>query len=258
MFTPADAPLALVGYSSAVAQALRGLGITAIPVPAEHPADIIAACLTLRFAGALIAPAQQLAWFDAAQPDTDAKKVGRVDTLAFHGAAGTAGTFAYADALSDTIEDGGYAARGASLAIVGRSASDLAMAAPVVRLGFTDIGLVADSAPEAEKAIRDLPSGLRIFAMSRRDAAIKSLASRSDLLVLTAGELPAGILEPYHTLLDLTGRVKSNTSGASLLNTDNLQLFHLARQLYHATGQRFDIGALQATAEAMKADTASV
>ncbi|WP_291426126.1 shikimate dehydrogenase [Deinococcus sp.] len=239
MFTPADAPVALVGYPTEVGRALRELGIPALDVPTEHPKEVAQACQTLRFAGALVAPGQQGQWLGAAQADPEARRVGRIDAVAFHGAAGASGTFAYADALSDMIEASGYSARGASLAVLGNTAADLALAAPLARLGFSDIGLVADSAPEAEKAIRDLPTGLRIFPMSRRDASVKALVSRSDLVVLATGDLPTGLLEPYHTLLDLTGRVSRSAVSGTLLDLAELQLFHLARQLLHATGQRF-------------------
>lgn len=252
MFTPADAPLALVGYPSAVLAALRDLGLLAVPVPAERPSDVVSACLTLRFTGALVAPAYQMAWLEAAQADSEAKRVGRVDALSFHGAAGASGTFSYAEALSDTLADTGYMARGASLAVLGHRAADLAVAAPLARLGFTDIGLVAESAPEAERAIRDLPSGLRIFPLSRRDESVRALLSRSDLVVLTAGELPSGILEPYHTVIDLTGRLKGSASGATILSLDTLAQHHASRQLAHATGQRFDPAQLAALAEAMQ------
>lgn len=264
MFTPADAPLALVGYAPAVATAaaaaLRDLGLQAIGVPAERPQEVVAACLTLRFGGALVAPGQGRAWLDAGSADSEARRVGRVDALSFHGAAlhgtgGATGTFAYAEALSDTLEASGYVARGASLAVLGHTAADLAVAAPLARLGFTDIGLVADSAPEAERAIRDLPSGLRIFPLSRRDGSVRALASRSDLIVLTSGELPHGLLEPYHTLIDLTGRAQGQGrnagSGASVLDLETLALHHTSRQLLHATGQRYEPSRLVALAEAL-------
>lgn len=254
MFTPADAPLALVGYSSAVAAALRDLGLLAVPVPAERPQDIVSACLTLRFMGALVAPAHQAAWLEAASTDTEARRVGRVDALSFHGAAGATGTFSYAEALSDTLADTGYVARGASLAVLGNRATDLAMAAPLARLGFSDIGLVADSAPEAERAIRDLPGGLRIFPLSRRDESIRALLSRSDLVVLTAGDLPGGVLEPYHTIIDLTGRLRQGSSGATILSLDTFAQHHASRQLAHATGQRFAPAQLEALAQAMQGE----
>ncbi len=252
MFTPADAPLALVGYPSSVAAALRGLGILAVPVPAERPQDIVSACLTLRFSGALVAPAHGAAWLDAAPADTEARRVGKVDALSFHGAGGAAGTFSYAEALSDTLADTGYMARGASLAVLGLRAADLAVAAPLARLGFTDIGLVAESAPEAERAIRDLPNGLRIFPLSRRDESVRALLSRSDLVVLTAGDLPANLLEPYHTLIDLTGRLSRSPSGATILSLEMLAQHHASRQLAHATGQRFAPAELEAVAQAMQ------
>ena len=239
MLIPADAPLALIGYSSDAARALSALGITALNVPDGPPGDIISACHTLKFSGALIAPTQGHAWLDAVNVDTDARRAGRVDSLSFHGAAGAQGTFAYADALSDAVRASGYAVVGASLLIIGHRVNDMVLAAPIARLGFTDIGLAADSAPEAARVRRELPNVPRLFPVSRRDTTIQALADRSDLVVLTGGDLPKGLLQPYHTLIDLTGNERASTSGATLLDLYDLPAHHLVRQLQHATGKTY-------------------
>lgn len=239
MSTHTDAPLALVGYPATTARAFRELGFTAMSVPTDHAREVAAACQTLKFSGALIAPAYQKQWLEATHADHEARRVGRVDAAAFPGLGGAPqGTFAYADALADTLSASGYAAHGASALILGQSASDLAIAAPLLRQGFSDIGLAADSAPEAEKAIRDLPVGLRIYPMTRRDDSLKSFADRADFVVVTAGSLPHGLLQPFHTLLDLTGQTTHTTSGATILSLHDLGAYHLSRQLVHATGQR--------------------
>lgn len=249
MLIPADAPLALIGYSSDAARTLTSLGITALHVPDGPPADIISACQTLKFAGALVAPAQGQAWLSAVSADSDARRAGRVDSISFHGAAGAQGTFAYADALSDALRASGYAVVGASLLIIGHGVSDMVLAAPIARLGFTDIGLAADSAPEAERVRRELPNVPRLFPVSRRDSTVQALADRSDLVVLTGGDLPRGLLQPYHTLIDLTGNERASTSGATLLDLYDLPAHHLARQLLHATGRKYgtdDLGQFSA------------
>lgn len=251
MLIPADAPLALVGYPSELARAFQELNITALAVPEAHPADLISACQTLKFTGALIAPAQARAWLEATTADSDARRAGQVDAVSFHGAAGAQGVFAYAEALSDAVRDSGYAAVGAGLLILGRFVSDMVLAAPIARLGFSDIGLAADSAPEAERVRRELPAAPRVFPVSRRDGTVKTLADRSDLIVLTAGELPRDLLQPYHTLLDLTGKVQPNASGANLLSLRDLPAYHLARQLNHATGKTFQLAQLRRLADAL-------
>lgn len=247
MLIPADAPLALIGHSSEQARALHELGLTALAIPEAAPHELIAACQTLKFSGALIAPSHAHRWLDAVQADPDARKAGRVDAVSFHGAAGAQGTFAYADALSDAVRESGYAALGASLLIIGHGVQDMILAAPIARLGFTDIGLAADSAPEAERVRRELPAAPRMFPVSRRDETIRALADRSDLIVLTAGDLPRGLLQPYHTLIDLSGR-QDHGSGATLLNLSDLGAYHLARQLNHATGQQFAVNDLKRVA----------
>ena len=252
MLIPADAPLALIGYSSDAARALTALGITALHVPDGPPADIISACQTLKFSGALVAPTHGHAWLHAVNGDTDARRAGRVDSLSFHGAAGVQGTFAYADALSDAVRASGYAVVGASLLIIGNGVSDMVLAAPIARLGFTDIGLAADSAPEAERVRRELPNVPRIFPVSRRDTTVQALADRSDLVVLTGGGLPKGLLQPYHTLIDLTANERGSTSGATLLDLYDLPAHHLARQLRHATGKTYSADDLTQVSAALR------
>lgn len=247
-----DTPLALVGYPSAAALALRDLGLTALSVPAADPEEVVQACRVLGFGGALIAPAQQAAWLGAVSPDPEARRAGRVDAVTFGGVT-PQGTFAYADALSDALSSSDYAARGAALLVLGQHVGDLLLAAPLTRLGFARIALAAHSAPEAEKALRDLPVGPRYFPVSRRDGSVQALAERSDLVVLTSGELPPRLLQPYHTLLDLTGQARPGASGATVLDLEHLGAHHLIRQLSHATGQRLHPPEVAGAARALRA-----
>lgn len=232
-----DTPLALIGYPAPAARALRDLGLIALSVPTDDTRAVLDACRTLHFTGALVHDSQQVHLLDAVTPDTAARRVGRVDAVSFAGT--LSGTFALTDALSDTLEDSGYATRGASALLIGLDAHDLALALPLARLGFADIGVAAESLPEAERAIRDLPAGLRAYPLSRRDPSCRTYAERADLIVLTAGPLPGGLVQPYHTLIDLTGRADASSSGAGRVDLSRLPLRRLARQLAHATGQRF-------------------
>lgn len=243
-----ESPLALIGYPVGAARMLRELGLVGVSVPSDDLSAVLAACQTLKFCGALIHASQEVHALDSANPDRTARRAGRVDAVAFAG--GPHGTFALADALTDLLEASGYATRGASAVLIGQDAHDLALALPLTRLGFTDVGIVAESTPDAERAIRDLPAGLRSFPMSRRDPALGNLTERADLIVLTGGSLPAGVAQPYHTLIDLTSRAnpqndRAQSSGATLLDLSDLPARHLARQLAHATGQRFRVEELQ-------------
>lgn len=233
---PSDSPLALLGYPTSAARALRDLGLVALALPTDDLKAVLAACHTLHFSGALVHASLEAAALDAAHPDRTAQRVRRVDAISFAG--GAHGTFAFSDALSDALEASGYATRGASAVMVGLDAHDLALALPLARLGFTDLGVAADSTPEAERAARDVPAGVRVFPMSRRDPSLANLAERSDLVILTAGSLPAGVLQPYHTLIDLTGQVRPGSVAASVLDLGDLPARRLARQVMHATGQR--------------------
>ncbi|EYB67613.1 hypothetical protein DEIPH_ctg033orf0017 [Deinococcus phoenicis] len=236
-----DAPLALIGHSSLAARAFREVGLIALAVPDDDLSAVLGACRTLHFTGALVHPSREIAVADAVDTDPDARRVGRVDAVAFTGGAAGGhvhGTYTLADALMDAVEASGYAAHGASALLLG-SGADLARALPLVRLGFKHIGIVADHLPEAERFARDVPASVRAFAVGRRDSALASLAERADLIVLTGGTLPAGLLQPYHTLADLTGQSTTGTSGAALLDLSALPALRLARQLLHATGQRY-------------------
>ncbi|WP_102126590.1 shikimate dehydrogenase [Deinococcus planocerae] len=237
MSTPPEAPLALIGYSPAAARALRTAGLIVVGVPDENLGAVMQACRTLRFSGALVHESREGMAAGAADPDASARRVGRVDAVAFT-AGGAQGTYALADALTDAVEASGYAARGAGALLLG-SGGELARALPLVRLGFTTVGIAADSVPDAERFVRDLPAGVRAFPVSRFDPALASLAERADLIVLTGGTLPPGLLQPYHTLADLTGRANSGASGAATLDLSLLPALRLSRQLLHATGQRY-------------------
>lgn len=231
-----DSPVALIGHSGAAARALRDLGLVGVAVPHDDLPATLAACRTLRFSGALVHPYQETALLAVTQADPVAQRVGRVDAVAFAG--GVHGTFALADALTDAVEASGYATRGASALLLGHGARDLALALPLTRLGFTDIGVVADTTPEAEAAARNLPAGVRTYPVSRADSSVATLAERADLVVVTGGALPPGLLQPYHTLVDLTGRARPEAA-ATVMDLSRLPTLRLARQLAHATGQRF-------------------
>ncbi|WP_029475108.1 hypothetical protein [Deinococcus frigens] len=232
-----DTPLALIGYPGPAARALRELGLVALATPTEHLKEVMDACMTLGFSGALVHPSQESCALDATQADATARRVGRVDAVAF--SAGAHGTFALADALGDMLEASGYASRGASAVLLGTDMHDLALALPLSRLGFSAVGVAAANTPDAERAARDLPAGVRAFPLSRQDSALMGLAERADLLVLTGGHFPAGLAQPYHTVVDLTGQLAAAPGGATLLDLSALPARRLARQLAHATGQRF-------------------
>ncbi|ANE44019.1 hypothetical protein [Deinococcus puniceus] len=242
------APLALIGVPAGAARAFRELGIVAVGVPDTDLKAVLDACHTLRFCGALVGPSHEEAVLGAVTPDADARRVGRVDAVSFTGGFGTGGShgaYALTGALMDALEATGYAARGASAVLLGNTADDLARALPLSRLGFTDVGVVADSSPDAERAARDLPAGVRSFAMSRRDSSLSTLTERADLIVLTGGSLPAGLVQPYHTVIDLTGRAQITSTGATSLNLSSLPARRLVRQLAHATGHRFHLEELE-------------
>lgn len=252
MSAPPDAPLALIAYPSHAALALREAGLLALNVPGDDLPAVLLACRTLRFAGALVHPSREAAVAEVVEADPDARRAGRVDAVALTGgtAGGASGTYTLADALLDAVEASGYAARGASALLIGNG-PDLAQALPLVRLGLGQVTVAADNLPDAQRFIRDLPGSLRVYALGRRDPALLSLAERADLIVLTGGTLPPGLLQPYHTLADLTGQGRAGTSGAATLDLSALPALRLSRQLLHATGQRYRPEDLAGLAEAL-------
>ena len=238
--TPAhDTPLALLGYSPDAARALRELGLTALSLPTDALPEVLHACAVLACPGALVAPRFQDQVLAISRPDTAAQRAGSADALSFAGHQIHA-TCTLPDALQDTLEDSDYPVRGANALLIGQG-GDLGAGLALARLGLSSLTLAAASRPEAEHLVQDLPRGLKAHVTSRSDPALVTLAERADLIVLTAGPLPPGVLQPFHALLDLTGRAGSAASkaGAALVSLARLPELRLARRLSHATGQRF-------------------
>ncbi|AWN24561.1 shikimate dehydrogenase [Deinococcus irradiatisoli] len=238
MATPGESALALIGYPPGAARALREFGLVALGVPATPLPEVFSACQTLGFAGALLHPGVQESAAAHVQLDPDARRAGLTDAVSFAG--GMHGTYAAPEALLGAVQESSYAARGAHAVLIG-SAADLRLGLGLSRLGFKAVTVVADSRRDAEAMSRDLPAGLAAFALARSDAALPGLAERADLLVLTGGPLPAGLVQPYHTVLDLTGKVGREVErvGAALLALPDFPARVLARQIEHASGQRF-------------------
>lgn len=245
-----EAALALIGYPAAAARALREFGLVALAVAAAPLPEVLAACQALGFAGALLHPDMQAQAAQHLQLDPDARRAGLSDAVAFSG--GLRGTYAAPEALLSAVQESSYAARGAHAVLIG-SAADLRLGLGLARLGFKAITVVADSHRDAEAMSRDLPAGLAAFALTRSDAALRGLAERADLLVLTGGNLPTGLVQPYHTVLDLGGQAgrEVRRTGATLLSLPDFPARVLARQLEHATGQRFRPDLLGDVAAAM-------
>lgn len=236
-----EAPLALVGFGAEAARALRALGLVALAVPAAPLAEVLGALAPLRFAGALIAPDHEEAAARLVTPDADARKLGRVDSVALAG--GLRGSHALETALVRLVEDGGYAARGARVLVAGEGPA-LRAATGLARLGTAGFTVAAPSLPEAEAARDLLPAGVKGYALALRDPALPTLAERADLVVLAGAHLPNGTLQPFHTVLDLTGGVHPVPS----LDAADLPARRLALALEHATGHKFRPEALREAA----------
>ena len=249
--TPAhDTPLALLGYAPDTARALRELGLTALSVPTDRLEDVVRACAVLACPGALVAAPLQEKIMGLCRPDTAAQRAGAADALSFTGGPQAPELQAHAtctlpDALLDTMDASGYPVRGAHALLIGQN-GDLGAGLALARLGLSSLTLAAASRPDAEHLVLDLPRGMKAHVTSRSDPALVTLAERADLIVLTAGPLPPGVLQPFHALLDLTGRASGAAAkaGASLVSLAQLPELRLARRLQHATGQRFAPDAL--------------
>ncbi|MFC4452838.1 shikimate dehydrogenase [Deinococcus sonorensis] len=239
-----DTPLALFGYPPQVGRSLRDLGLTAVTVPPGPLPDVLEACATLRYSGALVHPTLQAELLGHAEPDSAARRAGLADALAFAG--GVQATYTLPDALLDALEQSGYPVRGARALLLGVGA-DLQVGVTLTRLGLSSVTLAASTRPLAEQLGREVPAGLLLGAVSRSDPALPGLAERADLIVLTAGSVPAGLLQPFHAVLDLTGRAgaAARQAGATLVPLAALPVLRLARRLLHATGVRFVPDALE-------------
>ncbi|WP_424951962.1 shikimate dehydrogenase [Deinococcus sp.] len=235
-----DTPLALLGYPQGTGRALRDLGLTAVSVPEGPLLEVLHACTALAFQGALVAANLQAGMLAVTQPDSAAQRAGSADVLAFVAGRAAHATCTLPDALLDALEDSGYPVRGARALLIGQG-GDLGAGLALTRLGLGSLTLAAASHPEAEALARGLPASLKAHVTSRSDPALVTLAERADLIVLTAGPLPPGVLQPFHALLDLTGRAggAASRAGSALVPLTRLPELRLARRLHHATGQRF-------------------
>lgn len=246
--------IGLLGYGPATARALRDLGYLALPLPPDDLSDVLTACQTLRISGVLVQPAYEEHAFAATRPDEAARQAGRVDAVALPVgllAAEPQGTYTLPDALGDAVAAAHYAARGASALLIGHG-NDLTSVMNLTRLGFTQVGFATDNPAVAKRLSREVPAGIASYALSRRDPALQTLAERADLIVVTGGSLPAGVLQPYHTLLDLSGRLPSGN--ASRLELSELPSLRLSQALLHITGQRLHSQSLSSLITAMTAE----
>lgn len=238
-----DAPLALIGHAPQAARALRELGLVALAVPDGPLADVFAALRTLHFCGALLAPHLEEAALAHVQSDASARKLGRADSLSLAG--GVHASHTLEEAVLRLVQDSAYAARGARMLILGEGAP-LRAAVGLARLGAPSVTVAAGHASEAERALQLLPAGVKGYALSLADSALGALAERADLVVLAGGVLPSGVLQPFHTLLDLTaGAQGAGREGVPHIETGALPALRLSLQLEHATGQRFKPEALR-------------
>ena len=192
-----DTPLAMLGYPPAAARLMRELGLIAVSLPTQPLERVLDACPALAFRGALIAPDLQAALLTAAVPDNAARRAGAADALSFAGAAGPHATFTLPEALLDALEHSGYPLRGARALLIGEG-GDLGAGLALTRLGLGSLTLAAATRPDAEQLLADLPRGVKAHATTRADPALPGLAERADLIVLTAGTLPPGVLQPFH------------------------------------------------------------
>ncbi len=247
-----ESPIALLGYPPEIASALRDSGIVALGLPGAPLDEVLAACETLGFLGALIHADVQESLAPHLYLDPDARRAGRADAVAFTG--GPRGTYTAPEALLDALQQRGYTGRSASAMLIGR-AHDLQVGLGLARLGFRSVTVVASNRPLAEQVLRGFPAGVAAYALSRDDRAVQSLAERCELIVLTGGRMPLGVLQPFHTVIDLTGHAGPliEQSGSTELRLPDFPLRVLSRQLEHVTGQRIRPELLETVARLLTA-----
>lgn len=256
-----DTPLALFGYPPEVAAAFRASGLLTNALASDELERAFEACQELRYLGALLHPSLEARALPYVSVEEDAAKFRGVNAVAFSrqpGIMGRHGIYAQATALSDAVSASGFQTAGANLLLIGNG-SDLVHGLPLVRLGFKSVGLVTEHLGDAERYQRELPRQGQTFALSRLDSSLPTLAQRADLIVLTGGTLPPDLVQPYHTFLDLSGqsgaRREASRVAATVLELPDLASLKLARQLWHATGQRYHPGDLSELAQMLESAT---
>jgi shikimate 5-dehydrogenase len=209
-------------------------------------ADWIGSLRTLEFAGALVldADAQHEAVVRADRSSLDAADAAAADALTVT-QAGLMAEFHLGRALAQALRGRLWDAREAHAVVLGGGTEARAVARELASVGVAHLTLLADTRPDAEKAVPRLAASTDVVATVASDPVATRLLERADLVVRIdpRASFPAALLGPHLTVVDLAHdavsslRQRAISMGALTLNRRDVEAHRLHLALGHVLGK---------------------
>jgi shikimate 5-dehydrogenase len=218
-------------------------------VPQNKPLKAILDSLSvLEFAGGLVLEeAQQHACFLQMQRSSlDAQESGGVDTITIT-PAGFFGDYALGHAVGALLKANEYDAREAKAVVMGSSSEAIAVARELSSLGVSQLALVAESRPEAEKTLPSVAASTVAVARAVAEPTVPGLIEGADIVVRVNPklEIPESLLGPHLTIVDFspqalsTFRQQAMRVGAKTYSLRDIQSHQLALALSRLLGKPY-------------------
>ncbi|MDZ7707727.1 MAG: hypothetical protein U5J97_07500 [Trueperaceae bacterium] len=218
-------------------------------VPIGSVTAAVDALPVLGFAGALVfgEDARREAAVAVARRSLDADEQATVDAVSVAGDA-TLGDHVGGRAVVDGLRSAGWEPRGARIVAIGDDAGTRALLRELATAGAEEITVVAEDAPAAERAVRDLAAGVLVRGVAVRDPTLPALMARCDA-VLRASDLLAPLPErmgPHLTIVDLapgldpSWRRDGRAAGASTVRWADVEAHRVAAALRTVVGGEVD------------------
>lgn len=200
---------------------------------------------TLEFAGALVldAEAQREALRASDRSSLDAADVEAADTVTVT-QAGLVAEYHLGRALTQALRGRLWDPREARAVVLGGGIEARAVARELASVGVVHLTLLAESRPEAERAVPRLAASTDVVATVAHDPVATRLLEQADLVVRTDGRasFPNGLLGPHLTVVDLAPqgvsalRQRAMSVGALTLNRRDIEAHRLHLALGHVLG----------------------
>lgn len=219
------------------------------PVPVGSIREAVAALPVLGFAGALIfgEAARREAASAVSRRSLDAEDQMAVDAVTVAGEA-TLGDHVGGRAVVEGLRTAGWDPHGARVVAFGVGAAGRAVARELATAGAEEVTFVAADAPAAERAVPDLPAGVRARGLAMHDPAVPALLGRCDALLRGADLLApiADVLGPHLTVVDLAPgldpawRRQGRAAGAATVAWADVEAHRVAAALRAVLGGEVD------------------
>jgi shikimate dehydrogenase len=218
-------------------------------VPTGPVAAAVRALPVLGFAGALVFGEEERreAAGAVARRSLDAEEQQAVDAVAVAGDA-TLGDHVGGRAVVEGLRRAGWDPRGARVVALGAGAPGRAVARELATAGAEEVAFVAPDAPSAERAVPDLPTGVRAHGLAVHDPALPGVLERCDALLRADDLLAPGDaqLGPHLTVVDLVPgldaawRREGRSAGATTVAWADVEAHRVAAALRTVVGGEVD------------------